>query len=312
MVSLVMFIYLLMNGALVLSFSPSQHHFLHVSPSRGVNVGSGRFSLYSTPASGGGGGAGGSGGSGKKKRKRRRRKKDPETSTGRPPVPDKGEKKQGDMGGVPSRPTLERGAVDLPSIKKSVASRKSDGGAPSQGAKPKEEASSTSDAVPGRFASVSRADAEGLKLLLESDPTGFDPSPARTPTKNSKKARGLNSEDYSVVSLALGEGGRSFFSVPFAALQIGHGILALVLILIATVDYPGFPLTSLPPSIRDAIGASLLVTYGINFLLAVYVLVFEVGRREAQADKGALWFIKTLAVGGLGLDQIRQFSIVDE
>ena len=165
------------------------------------------------------------------------------------------------------------------------------------------------DETSSRFSSVSRADAEGLKLLLESDPTGFDPSPTRKPgEKLGSKDSGLNSEDYSVISLALGEGGRSFFAVPFAALQVGHAILSLILILISTVDYPGFPLTSLPPSVRSSVGLALVMTYVVNIALAAYVVAFEVPNRVGQQDKGALWGIKTVAVGGLALDQIRQIG----
>lgn len=159
------------------------------------------------------------------------------------------------------------------------------------------------DSTPSRFSSVSRSDPKGLALLLESDPTGFDPSPARSP---GKKSSSLNSEDYSVISLALGEGGRSFYGVPFAALQVGHGILSLVLLLISTVDYPGFPLTSLPPTVRQAVGGAMMATYGVNAALALYVVAGEVPNREGQEDKGILWGVKTLAVGGLALDQIRQ------
>ena len=64
------------------------------------------------------------------------------------------------------------------------------------------------DATP--FTAVSRADAEGLKLLLQSDPTAFDPSAPSLPTKSKKKKGGnLNSGDFSTVSLLLGEGARS-------------------------------------------------------------------------------------------------------
>ncbi|GMH62531.1 hypothetical protein TrRE_jg5526 [Triparma retinervis] len=206
-----------------------------------------------------------------------------------------------EQGGITVNPTLGSGAIELPDIKKSAQKRKSSGGK----VRDKEESSESSseDDTPSRFSSVSRSDPAGLKLLLESDPTGFDPSPARAP---GKKTGDLNSEDYSVISLALGEGGRSFFGVPFAALQVGHGILSLILLLISTVDYPGFPLTSLPPIVRHAVGTSMLATYGVNLMLAAYVVLAEVPSRVGQEDKGNLWGIKTIAVGGLALDQIRQ------
>ena len=56
------------------------------------------------------------------------------------------------------------------------------------GSKVFEEESDEEEGEGGRFESVSRRDPDGLKLLLESDPTGFDPSPAAKP--GSKKVRG--------------------------------------------------------------------------------------------------------------------------
>ena len=49
-----------------------------------------------------------------------------------------------------------------------------------------------------------------------------------------------------------------------------------------------------------------MATYGVNAALALYVVAGEVPNREGQEDKGILWGVKTLAVGGLALDQIRQ------
>lgn len=207
----------------------------------------------------------------------------------------------------PVKPTLGSGAVQLPDIKQSVSKKrttkstgKEDGGWKLVSEDGDDEEVGGGEG--GRFSSVSRSDPDGLKLLLESDPTGFDPSPAAKP--GSKKV--LNSEDYDIVSLALGEGGRSFFGIPFAALQVGHGILSLILLLISTVDYPGFPLTSLPPVVRTAVGTSMLATYGVNVMLSGYVVLGEVPNRVGQEDKGLLWGVKTVAVGGLAVDQIRQ------
>jgi len=50
------------------------------------------------------------------------------------------------------------------------------------------------------------------------------------------------------------------------------------------------------------------MTYVVNIALAAYVVAFEVPNRVGQQDKGALWGIKTVAVGGLALDQIRQIG----
>ncbi|GMH75907.1 hypothetical protein TL16_g06907 [Triparma laevis f. inornata] len=237
------------------SFSPS-----HIG-SRRVST-SALFSTPSPPPSG----------SGSKKKRKRKRK-----------APSIGDAEGGNLappmappmaaGGMPMAdavvddnvgPALK--AVDLPSIKDSVSTKKTTEAATLA-------AEAEEDATP--FTAVSRADAEGLKLLLQSDPTAFDPSAPSLPTKSKKKKGGnLNSGDFSTVSLLLGEGGSSFFSIPFQAIQVGHGILSLIL-LICLVDYPGFPLTNLPPEIREAIGKSWVGVYGINLGLAGWVYGVE-------------------------------------
>ncbi|GMH72056.1 hypothetical protein TrST_g2562 [Triparma strigata] len=216
-----------------------------------------------------------------KKRKRKRKS---------PPPPEDVIPASSDVG-----PALK--AVDLPSIQDSFTSK-------STLPPPEEEES--------KFSSVSRADSEGLKLLLQSDPTAFDPSQPSLPSKKGSKKdkQKRNSGDFTTVSLLLGEGGSSFFSIPFQAVQVGHGILSVILLL-SLIDYPGFPLTNLPPVYRESIGESLLAVYGVNVLMAGWVFFGESGRRRGQKGRKGIWAVKTVAVGGLALGQLRNIELED-
>jgi hypothetical protein len=57
----------------------------------------------------------------------------------------------------------------------------------------------------------------------------------------------------STVSALLGEGAKPFFGIPLGPLQVGHFIGALGIVLMAFIDYPGFPLTNLPTPVRDCL-----------------------------------------------------------
>jgi hypothetical protein len=60
-------------------------------------------------------------------------------------------------------------------------------------------------------------------------------------------------EAYGTVSALLGEGTKPFLGIPPGPLQVGHFVGALVIMLMAFVQYPGFPLTNLPTPVRDAL-----------------------------------------------------------
>ena len=45
----------------------------------------------------------------------------------------------------------------------------------------------------------------------------------------------------------------SFVGIPSGPLQVGHFIGALVIVLMAFVEYPGFPLTNIPTPLRGAL-----------------------------------------------------------
>lgn len=78
--------------------------------------------------------------------------------------------------------------------------------------------------------------------------------------------------------------------------------------LMAFIDYPGFPLTNLPTPLRDCFQGGLAVTYAINFVLAV-LAVFKAGERGQPAF---LWVLKTLSVGGLAFDQLTQLPTLEQ
>lgn len=58
-------------------------------------------------------------------------------------------------------------------------------------------------------------------------------------------------EEYGAVSALLGERAKPFLAIPLGPLQVGHFIGSLVFVLMAFVEYPGFPLTNLPTPLRD-------------------------------------------------------------
>lgn len=60
-------------------------------------------------------------------------------------------------------------------------------------------------------------------------------------------------EDYGAVSALLGERAKPFLGIPLGPLQVGHFIGALGIILMAFVEYPGFPLTNLPTPLRSCL-----------------------------------------------------------
>ena len=58
-------------------------------------------------------------------------------------------------------------------------------------------------------------------------------------------------EEYNAVSALLGERAKPFLGIPTGPIQVGHFIGALGIVLMAFVEYPGFPLTNLPTPVRE-------------------------------------------------------------
>lgn len=115
-------------------------------------------------------------------------------------------------------------------------------------------------------------------------------------------------EAYNTVSALLGERAKPFLGIPTGPLQVGHFIGALGIILMAFVEYPGFPLTNLPTPIRDALAGGLGTVYAINTILAV-LAVFKAQERGQPVP---FWFAKTFTVGGLAYDQLTQLPTTAE
>lgn len=79
-------------------------------------------------------------------------------------------------------------------------------------------------------------------------------------------------EAYGTVSALLGERAKPFLGIPTGPLQVGHFIGALGIILMAFVDYPGFPLTNLPTPIRDALaGGTYLSLQPVSLEQRIYL-----------------------------------------
>lgn len=143
---------------------------------------------------------------------------------------------------------------------------------------------------------IKRSDIGAFTKLLEAEPfADADPS-------------FFEEEEYGTVSALLGEGSKPFFFIPSGFLQVGHFIGALVIILMAFVEYPGFPLTNLPTPLRVCFQQGLFFVYAINLVLAVFA-VFKAGER---GQSKALWAVKTFSVGGLAFDQLTQLPTLEQ
>eukprot|EP00533_Pseudo-nitzschia_delicatissima_P014982 CAMPEP_0197276324 /NCGR_PEP_ID=MMETSP1432-20130617/15178_1 /TAXON_ID=44447 /ORGANISM="Pseudo-nitzschia delicatissima, Strain UNC1205" /LENGTH=363 /DNA_ID=CAMNT_0042742351 /DNA_START=50 /DNA_END=1141 /DNA_ORIENTATION=+ len=179
----------------------------------------------------------------------------------------------------------EDGAIPLPDIRDTLK-RKKMGETPDKGA--------MEDNMPKT--KIDRRDRTALLKLLEQDPY----------------ADGDDSfffeQDYTSISAWLGEGTKPFLGIPTGPLQVGHTIGALVIVLMAFIEYPGFPLTNLPTPLRGALQGGLGTIYGINALLCV-VAFFKAQERGQSA---LIWIAKTLTVGGLALDQLSQLPTTAE
>ena len=142
---------------------------------------------------------------------------------------------------------------------------------------------------------VDRSDAKAMRDLMEAQPfADADDS--------------LFDREYNTVSALLGEGSKTFLGIGAGPLQIGHFIGALAIVLMAFVEYPGFPLTNLPGPLRDALAGGLGTVYACNVVMAV----FAAFKAPPRGQSSLLWGIKTVAVGGLAYDQLTQLHTEEE
>jgi len=177
------------------------------------------------------------------------------------------------------------GAIDLPDIKDAVKRKKS--------AKDPKVEEEEEDAVQEK---ISRKDIKSVVKLLEVEPQA------------DSDLSFFQEEEYGTVSILLGEGTKPFLGIPSGPLQVGHFIGAIVIFLMAFIEYPGFPLTNLPTPLRDAFQGGLGAIYAINTVLAILSTL----KAEERDQPKLLWAIKTFTVGGLAYDQLTQLPTAEQ
>lgn len=74
--------------------------------------------------------------------------------------------------------------------------------------------------------------------------------------------------EYNIVSALLGERAEPFLGIPTGPIQVGHFIGALGIVLMAFVEYPGFPLTNLPTPVRESFQGGKCLLTCTNFKVA--------------------------------------------
>jgi hypothetical protein len=82
-------------------------------------------------------------------------------------------------------------------------------------------------------------------------------------------------QEYTFVSALLGERAKPFMGIPTGPLQVGHFIGALVIVLMAFIEYPGFPLTNLPSPIRGALQGGEYEVFKTTFIIYVKFHCFK-------------------------------------
>lgn len=143
---------------------------------------------------------------------------------------------------------------------------------------------------------VNRKDIEAMKKLLEAQPFADADETL------------FEEEEYGTVSALLGEKAKPFLGIGSGPLQVGHFIGSLAIMLMAFVEYPGFPLTNLPTPLRDCLQGGLGTIYAVNVVMAI-LATFKAGER---GQSPLLWGVKTVAVGGLAFDQLSQLPTTEQ
>jgi hypothetical protein len=91
-------------------------------------------------------------------------------------------------------------------------------------------------------------------------------------------------EAYDNVSALLGERATPFLGIPVGPLQVGHFVGSLAIILMAFVEYPGFPLTNLPTPLRDALQGGAYMSLRVCSVAKGYSSRFVFLMRQAWAS----------------------------
>lgn len=191
---------------------------------------------------------------------------------------------------APLKPlSLDEGAIELPSFGDAVKKRQ-------QKKDPQITEEEEEEEETEVFKKIDRSDIFSFNKLLEVEPNA------------DTDASFFLAEDYGIVSALLAEGSKSFLGIPSGPLQVGHFIGSLGIILMAFVNYPGFPLTNLPSPLRGALQGGLGTVYTINIILAI-LATFQAGER---GQPKVLWAAKCVSVGGLAFDQLTQLPTTKE
>jgi len=189
------------------------------------------------------------------------------------------------------------GAVELPSFKDVVGKKQKQGAFFTRNNQENEEEVDDDDENERNVIKIDRTDLSSFQKLLEVEPNA-----------DMDMSYFQNDDEYGTVSVLLSEGAKPFLGIPSGPLQVGHFIGALGIILMAFVEYPGFPLTNLPTALRGALQGGLGIIYLINIVLTIFAL-FQANER---GQPKVLWALKTFTVGGLAYDQLTQLPTLKQ
>jgi len=106
-------------------------------------------------------------------------------------------------------------------------------------------------------------------------------------------------DNYDLSSGILGEG-RPVMGIGLPYLQSCHTVVLLVALLCTFVEFPGFPLTSLPYEYRDFLKQGFVVIYLINAALA-YDSVKQARKRDQSVF---FWALKCFVLGALAHNEL--------
>lgn len=109
--------------------------------------------------------------------------------------------------------------------------------------------------------------------------------------------------EYDLASAIIGTGQpnkEGVYLLPY--LQSGHILLLGIILLVAFIYYPGFPLTEAEDSVRDGLKAGLATVFLVNACLSV--LAFRSAKERKQP--AVFWGMKTLLLGNLAFNELRR------
>lgn len=109
--------------------------------------------------------------------------------------------------------------------------------------------------------------------------------------------------EYDLASAIIGTGRpnqQGLYVLPY--LQSGHVLLLMILLIVAFVYYPGFPLTEAEDDVRLGLKIGLAITGLVNAGLSVLAYQSAGERRQPQL----FWAFKTAILGNLAFNELRR------